>query len=105
MPRRRRYNMDRRAAAREATRERIVRAAVRLHADKGGATSFGMIAEAAGVALQTVHNHFPRAEMLTQACMGMASAAAPNFGREIFDGLSTARERLPPLVPPLFPQN
>jgi AcrR family transcriptional regulator len=105
MAKRRRYSMDRRAAAREATRERIVRATVKLHAAKGGATTYGMIAERAGVALQTVHNHFPDPRLLTQACMGLAGASAPTFGTEILDGLSTAAERLAALARALFRQH
>jgi AcrR family transcriptional regulator len=101
----RRYNQDRRAAAHAATRARIVRATVELHAAQGSlATSYGMIAARAGVAPQTVHNHFPTLGALHEACIGLATAEGPQLGPEIFDGLSCTPERVAVLVQALFRQ-
>ncbi|HET6223970.1 MAG TPA: TetR/AcrR family transcriptional regulator, partial [Dongiaceae bacterium] len=101
----RRYNQDRRAAAHAATRARIVRATVELHAAQGSlATSYGMIAARAGVAPQTVHNHFPTQGALHQACVGTATGEGPQLGPEFFDGLARTPERLAALVQALFRQ-
>jgi AcrR family transcriptional regulator len=101
----RRYNQDRRAAAHAATRARIVRATVELHAAQGSlATSYGMIAARAGVAPQTVHNHFPTLGALHEACIGLSTAEGPQLGPEIFDGLARSPERLAALVRALFRQ-
>ena len=54
------YTMQRRATLEAETRERIVRATVALHAERGGlGTSYAMIAKQADVSPQTVYNHFP----------------------------------------------
>ena len=56
----RRYRSDRRKAATEETRRRIVDSTVSLHAECGAiATTYAMIAERADVAIPTVYNHFP----------------------------------------------
>jgi AcrR family transcriptional regulator len=101
----RRYNQDRRAAAHAATRSRIVRATVELHAAQGSlATTYGMIAARAGVAPQTVHNHFPTLGALHEACIGLATAEGPQLGLEIFDGLAHTPERIAALVGALYKQ-
>ena len=56
----RKYQMKKRAEARDETRERIVRATMALHDEQGVATtSFADIAERAGVGPATVLRHFP----------------------------------------------
>jgi AcrR family transcriptional regulator len=101
----RRYNQDRRAAAHATTRARIVRATVELHAAHGSlATTYGMIAARAGVAPQTVHNHFPTQGTLHEACIGLATAEGPQLGPEVFDGLARTPERIAALVQALFRQ-
>jgi AcrR family transcriptional regulator len=65
----RRYRMDARQDAVAATRDRIVRAAMRLHADQGVlSTGWDDIAEAAGVSTATVYRHFPGLGHLVPAC-------------------------------------
>lgn len=92
---RRPYSMEKRGAREAATRERIVRAAVRLHADHGpSATSFASIAKRAGVAPQTVYNHFPDLGALLGACTGHVAALAPHVDESFFRGGVTAGERL-----------
>jgi AcrR family transcriptional regulator len=62
------YRMKARAAGREATRERIVRAAFELFLDEWyDEVTMRRVATAAGVALQTVVNHFGTKEALFAA--------------------------------------
>lgn len=92
---RRPYSMERRTTAESATRERIVRAAVRLHADHGPtSTPFAAIAKRAKVSPQTVYNHFPDLGTLLGACTGHVAALAPHVDETSFRGGATAEERL-----------
>lgn len=68
----RKYDMDARAVATEATRSSIVAAAMRLHASRGmRGTSWPAIADEAGVSPATVYRHFPTASDLVPACARM----------------------------------
>ncbi|MDP6708693.1 MAG: TetR/AcrR family transcriptional regulator [Alphaproteobacteria bacterium] len=99
----RRYRADRRKAAAEETRRRIVEATVALHAEQGVvATTYAMIAERADVAIPTVYNHFPSQGALLGACTGHAAAQAPPLGPQIYDGASDLEDRLRTLVRALF---
>jgi AcrR family transcriptional regulator len=61
--------MKKRAAARDETRERIIRATMALHDEQGVATTtHSDIAERAGVGPATVYRNFPTPESLVQAC-------------------------------------
>lgn len=92
---RRSYSMETRAAQEAATRERIVRAAVRLHADRGAlATSFAAIAKRAQVSPQTVYNHFPDLGALIGACTAHVAALAPHVDESSFRPGITAEDRL-----------
>jgi AcrR family transcriptional regulator len=65
----RNYAMRARAASTEATRARVVKAAMRLHARDGvRSTSWQAIATEAGVSTATVYRHFPAPSDLIQAC-------------------------------------
>ena len=65
----RRYAMRARAVATEATRARVVDAAMRLHARDGvRATGWQAIAAEAGVSPATVYRHFPVSSDLIRAC-------------------------------------
>lgn len=71
--------MSTRAAARERTREQILRAAIERLADQRyDDVTLGAVAEAAGVTVQTVLNHFGSKE-------GMVAAAAGFFADEVPD--------------------
>jgi len=101
----RRYRSDRRKAATEETRHRIVDSTVSLHAEKGAiATTYAMIAERADVAIPTVYNHFPTVGDLLTACTGQAAAHAPPIGPEIFADADDIDSRLRALLDALFAQ-
>src|ERR1051326_7912634 len=66
---RRPYRLKARAERQAATRQRIIEAAVELHASIGPAqTSISAIAERAGVQRHTVYAHFPDDQTLFRAC-------------------------------------
>lgn len=63
------YTLKRRAQSQARTRQRIVEAAVALHASIGPAsTSISMIAEKAGVQRNTFYAHFPDERSVLLAC-------------------------------------
>jgi AcrR family transcriptional regulator len=70
-PTKRRYEKRARAAAEEATRRRIIDAAIDLHGTTGPArTTISAIAERAGVRRATVYRHFPDERALFLGCSG-----------------------------------
>lgn len=72
------YNNQTRLQLQTELKRRIVEAAAKLHADKGGlATSYADIAQAAGVSLPTVYKHFPQIDTLFQSCTAHVAHAAP----------------------------
>jgi AcrR family transcriptional regulator len=91
----RRYRADRRHAARDETRRRIVQATVDLHAEHGvTGTTYAMIAQRADVATPTVYNHFPGRPDLIAACTGHVAALAPPVGPHLLQDLPDAGMRL-----------
>lgn len=99
----RKYSMQRRTAAVEDTRQRIIDATVELHNEKGVlATSMQDIAARAGVALGTVYRHFPSIEDLVPACGGRNLELNPPPTAAVFEHRSGGRERLEALVSALF---
>jgi AcrR family transcriptional regulator len=97
------YRMKKRAAARDETRERIIRATMALHDEQGVATtSFSDIAERAGVGPATVYRNFPTPESLIQACGAHVwqdmRPPMPQDAPALFDGLLAREERLERLV-------
>ncbi len=76
----RRYQMGRRQAQLEATRQRITEAAFELHATVGPAqTTISAVADRAGVQRHTVYHHFPDMTTLMRACTehGMRTTGIP----------------------------
>ena len=70
-PARRRYEKRARAAQEEATRQRVIEAAIELHGTVGPArTTISAIAERAGVRRATVYRHFPDERALFLGCSG-----------------------------------
>jgi AcrR family transcriptional regulator len=95
----RRYRSDRRQAAADETRRRIVDSTVDLHAEQGVlATSYAMVARRADVAVPTVYNHFPTRGDLLAACTGQAAALAPPLGPEMYADGDDVDARLLALV-------
>jgi AcrR family transcriptional regulator len=65
----RRYEKRARAASEEATRQRVIDAAIDLHGTVGPArTTISAIAERAGVRRATVYRHFPDERTLFMSC-------------------------------------
>lgn len=91
------YTKVRRAAAEEATRERIVSAIVALHEEVGPArTTISAIADRAGVERLTVYRHFPDETSMLRACSAHWSALhpLPPLPAEGTDPLSACRRTL-----------
>lgn len=72
------YELKARAQTQQETRDKITRAAVELHGEKGVAlTTVAEIARRAGVSRLTVYNHFPDLETLLPACSAHYDAEHP----------------------------
>jgi AcrR family transcriptional regulator len=84
-----------RAAQMEATRERILEAAIELYTEKGiTATTMREIGLRADVAPGTLRSHFPSREALERAMVERMTAEAPLPELSIFDGAESIAERL-----------
>jgi AcrR family transcriptional regulator len=99
--------MDRRRAAVEETRRRIVEATLALHSENGiFGTSWQQIADRADVSVATVYKHFPTLEELVPACGALLQTLTdpPLLERapQIFHGIDTREERLARLVGEFF---
>lgn len=97
------YRKAKRAEAQEETREKIVRATMALHSERGVATtSYSDVAERAGVGAATVYRHFPTMGLLVEACGSHIWQAIepprPEDAPALFAGLTTRTERLERLV-------
>lgn len=97
------YRMRKRAEARDQTRERIVRATMQLHDEKGVATTtFSDVAERAEVGPATVYRNFPTIDALIAACgMHVWQDMRPPVPPEApahFEGLATREARLERLI-------
>ena len=78
MPAKRKYQLKRRAETQATTRQRIVEAALELHATIGPARTTVMdIAKSAGVERVTVYRHFPDELALFSACSAHYRAQNP----------------------------
>jgi AcrR family transcriptional regulator len=101
--RRRSYRLGRRAESSEETRQRLVEATFRLHAERGIAdTSMKDIAERAGVSVGTVYHHFPSYAQAIIACGAYTAEHAPAPTAAIFAGAAAREERVARLVRALF---
>jgi AcrR family transcriptional regulator len=99
--------MDKRKAAVEETRRRILEATLALHSEKGiFGTSWQDIARRADVSVGTVYKHFPSLDELVPACgeLMYAITRPPSLedAPEIFAGASSLEERLGRLISELF---
>lgn len=97
MRRARIYTKVARAAAEEATRERIVSALVELHQELGPArTTVSAVAERAGVERLTVYRHFPDEPSMLRACSAHWNSLhpPPELSPASADPLADARRML-----------
>jgi AcrR family transcriptional regulator len=99
--------MDKRKAAVEETRQRILEATLVLHAEKGiFGTSWQDIAKRADVSVGTVYKHFPSLEELVPACgeLMYAITRPPSLedAPRIFAEAYSLEERVGRLVEELF---
>jgi AcrR family transcriptional regulator len=99
--------MDKRKAAVQETRQRIVEATLALHAEKGiFGTSWQDIAHRADVSVGTVYKHFPSLDELLPACgeLMYAITRPPSLedAPRIFAGADSTEERLGRLISELF---
>jgi AcrR family transcriptional regulator len=103
----RKYDMGKRRATVEETRQRILEATLALHSEKGiFGTSWQDIARRADVSVGTVYKHFPSLDELVPACgeLMYAITRPPSLedAPQIFAGASSLEERLGRLVSDLF---
>ena len=103
----RKYSMDKRKAAVEETRQRILEATLALHAEKGiFGTSWQDIAKRADVSVGTVYKHFPSLDDLVPACGELMYAITKPPSLEdaprIFAEALTLEKRVGRLVEELF---
>jgi AcrR family transcriptional regulator len=103
----RKYTMDKRKAAMEETRQRILEATLALHSEKGiFGTSWQDIAHRADVSVGTVYKHFPSLDELVPACgeLMYAITQPPSLedAPQIFAGARSLEERLGRLIDELF---
>ncbi len=100
---RRSYRMKDRAKAQAETRDRIVRATMLTHDEKGvAATSFVDVAKRAGIGAATVYRHFPTLGSLIRACGAHVwqemDPPVPERATETFAGIDKLEDRLQYLV-------
>ena len=103
----RKYTMDKRKAAVEETRQRILEATLALHSEKGiFGTSWQDIAHRADVSVGTVYKHFPSLDELVPACGELVYAITrpPSLedAPQIFAEANSLEERLGHLIEELF---
>ena len=94
-PGKRSYQQRKRAEAAQATRRRIVEAAVSMHTTIGPArTSLSAVASKAGVSRPTLYRHFPDLPSLFMACSAHGMAADPLPDPSAWTAVAPPRERL-----------
>ena len=94
-PTKRRYEKKARAAQEQATRMRIIEAAIDLHGTVGPArTTISAIAENAGVRRATVYRHFPDERALFLGCSGTWRERNPPPDPATWAAIADPAERL-----------
>ena len=94
-PAKRRYEKRARAAQEEATRRRVIDAAIALHGTVGPArTTISAIAERAGVRRATVYRHFPDERTLFLSCSGTWQERNPPPDPSTWTSISDPADRL-----------
>lgn len=90
----RRYTLKRRAESQEATRQRIIEAAVALHEVFGVDAAISAIAERAEVERPTVYRHFPDQRSLLTACTSHYFSQHPTPALEPWRQIADPEARL-----------
>jgi AcrR family transcriptional regulator len=99
----RKYTLKRRAERQDATRQKIVHAAVELHTTIGPAHTTDLaIAERAGVTRRTFYRHFPDEVSLFKACTGHTMDTWPPPASSPWRKITDPTERLAVALPALF---
>jgi AcrR family transcriptional regulator len=103
----RKYDMGKRALAREETRQRIVKATAKLHGEHGVlGTTWQAIAREADVSVGTVYAHFPSLSELLPACgahvMERVRPPRPESASEIVGDAGSLEERLQRVADELY---
>jgi len=89
------YRLGERAIQMQATRERIVEAAIDLYAEVGiSNTTMRQVGLRADVAPGTLRNHFPSRPALEEAMLEQLTAEAPLPDASLFDGAETLEDRV-----------
>ena len=102
-PQKREYTMRKRAEAMEATKQRIIDAAVDLHGSVGPSrTTISAIADRAGVQRHTVYRHFPTDDDLFDACSAHFGAIHPPPDLDAWRAISDPDERLERVLDDLY---
>jgi AcrR family transcriptional regulator len=100
----RKYELKKRAESQEATRRRIVDAAVELHRTRGPArTTLSDVARRAGVQRHTLYRHFPDERALGIACSGAYAEANPLPDPQPWRAVRDPQERLRAGLAELYP--
>jgi AcrR family transcriptional regulator len=93
------YRLGERAALMDATRSRIIDSAIELYTELGiSGTTLRQVGLRADVAPGTLRSHFPSRDDLDRAMVERLTADAPLPDLSIFDGATTAEERLARLI-------
>jgi AcrR family transcriptional regulator len=96
--------MDQRAERTAATRDRLLRATMELHASQGVlATSHRDVAARADVSVGTVYHHFPTSEQLVAACGAKTFEMFPPPSANVIDTSSPLAARIVQLTEALVP--
>ena len=91
----RRYEKKARAVQEEATRRRVIDAAIELHGTVGPArTTISAIAEQAGVRRATVYRHFPDERALMLGCSGTWAERNPVPDPTLWAAIADPAERV-----------
>ena len=99
----RRYEKRARAAQEEATRRRVIEAAIELHGTVGPArTTISAIAERAGVRRATVYRHFPDERALFLGCSGAWRERNPVPDPATWAGVADPADRLEAALDALY---
>ena len=95
IPRKRKYELKKRAEEMAETHQRIIEAAIKLHGTVGPSrTTLSAVAERAGVERRTLYRHFPTEADLFAACSTHYFTANPRPDLDNWRGIRDPQQRL-----------